>query len=126
MSASGLSVVRPLPHPAAALAAPVRSTALVMKVAHYQARDVLRSRWLASYVIFFLAVTEGLLRFAGGEVRAILSLASIVLYVVPLVTLWPDALKIVTLTPATAAPLEVTAPAIRPPAASEKLMLDVV
>ncbi|MEO5816690.1 MAG: ABC transporter permease subunit [Gemmatimonadaceae bacterium] len=59
----------------------------IMKVARYQARDVLRSRWLTSYVIFFLAVTEGLLRFAGGDSRTILSLASIVLYVVPLVTL---------------------------------------
>lgn len=59
----------------------------VAKVARYQARDVLRSRWLASYAIFFLAVTEGLLRFAGGDARTILSLTSIMLYVVPLVTL---------------------------------------
>ena len=60
---------------------------VVMKIARYQARDVLRSRWLTSYAIFFLAVTEGLLRFAGGDARTILSLASIMLYVVPLVTL---------------------------------------
>jgi Cu-processing system permease protein len=59
----------------------------VVKVARYQARDVLRSRWLALYGVFFLAVTEGLLRFAGGDARTILSLASIVLYIVPLVTL---------------------------------------
>ena len=59
----------------------------MVKVARYQARDVFRSRWLASYAIFFLAVTEGLLRFAGGDARTILSLTSIVLYVVPLVTL---------------------------------------
>ncbi|MEP6999858.1 MAG: ABC transporter permease subunit [bacterium] len=59
----------------------------MMKVARYQARDVVRSRWLASYGIFFLAVTEGLLRFSGGDARTILSLASIMLYVIPLVTL---------------------------------------
>lgn len=65
----------------------VRSAAVVLQVARYQARDVLRSRWLAMYGIFFLAVTEGLLRFGGSDARAILSIASIVLYVVPLVTL---------------------------------------
>ena len=47
----------------------------------------MRSRWLAAYGLFFLFVTEGLLRFAGGDARTILSLASIVLYVVPLVSL---------------------------------------
>lgn len=56
-------------------------------VAKFQARDVVRSRWLAAYVAFFWLVTEGLLRFAGGDARAILSLTSIVLYLVPLVTL---------------------------------------
>jgi Cu-processing system permease protein len=56
-------------------------------VAKFQARDVVRSRWLAAYVAFFWIATEGLLRFAGGDARAILSLASVVLYVVPLVTL---------------------------------------
>ena len=57
------------------------------KVALFQARDVLRSRWLAAYGLFFVVVTEGLLRFAGGDSRTILSLTSIVLFVVPLVSL---------------------------------------
>jgi Cu-processing system permease protein len=56
-------------------------------VAAFQARDVVRSRWLVAYVAFFWITTEGLLRFAGGDARALLSLASVVLYVVPLVTL---------------------------------------
>ena len=60
---------------------------VMIKVARYQARDVLRSRWLLSYGLFFVVVTEGLLRFAAGDARTILSLVSIVLYVVPLVTL---------------------------------------
>lgn len=63
------------------------STAAVWKVARYQARDVVRSRWLALYTLFFLVVTEGLLRFTDADARAILSIASLVLYVVPLVTL---------------------------------------
>ena len=62
-------------------------SALAGTVAKFQARDVVRSRWLAAYVVFFWLVTEGLLRFAGGDARAILSLSSIVLYLVPLVTL---------------------------------------
>ena len=59
---------------------------VVLTVATSQTREVLRSRWLASYALFFLAVTEGLLRFAGGDARTILSLASVMLFVVPLVT----------------------------------------
>lgn len=62
-------------------------SALASTVAKFQARDVVRSRWLAAYVVFFWLVTEGLLRFAGGDAAAILSLSSIVLYVVPLVTI---------------------------------------
>src|SRR3954466_5859336 len=62
-------------------------TSQLSKVAWYQARDVARSRWLAAYALFFALVTEALLRFAGGDTRAILSLASIVVYVVPLITL---------------------------------------
>lgn len=60
---------------------------IVGRVARFQARDVIRSRWLAAYGAFFFIVTEGLLRFSGGDARTILSLASVVLYVVPLVTL---------------------------------------
>ena len=84
MTAGVLDVA--VPHPAAESSVGMPSAAVVLKVARYQARDVLRSRWLALYGIFFLAVTEGLLRFSGGDARAILSIASIVLYVVPLVT----------------------------------------
>ena len=78
------ATVAPMPAPHASTAA---SAQVVAKVARFQARDVLRSRWLAAYLLFFGLVTEGLLRFAGGDARTILSLASIILYVVPLVTL---------------------------------------
>ena len=60
---------------------------LVGKVLRYQLRDVIRSRTLLAYGAFFLLVTEGLLRFSAGESRALLSLMSVVLWVVPLVTL---------------------------------------
>lgn len=63
------------------------TTTIAARVARFQARDVIRSRWLAAYGAFFFIATEGLLRFSGGDARTILSLASVVLYVVPLVTL---------------------------------------
>ncbi len=87
MSPTGAPAALPMYPGSTRVAAPARATAVVMQVTRYQARDVLRSRWLASYAIFFLAVTEGLLRFSGGDARTILSLASLVLYVVPLVAL---------------------------------------
>lgn len=58
-----------------------------MKVLKYQASDAVRSRWLAVYAVFFLVASEGLLRFGGGDAKAILSLMNIVLFVIPLVTL---------------------------------------
>lgn len=62
-------------------------TSLALKVTRTQARDTLRSRWILVYTAFFLLLTEGLLRFSGGDARAVLSLASATLMVVPLATL---------------------------------------
>ncbi|MES2359158.1 MAG: ABC transporter permease subunit [Gemmatimonadota bacterium] len=59
----------------------------MMKVLKYQARDAIRSRWLIAYALFFLVVTDALLRFSGDPVKAQLSLVSIVLFVVPLVAI---------------------------------------
>lgn len=58
-----------------------------LHVAMFQARNVIRSRWIIAYAAFFLLATEGLLRFSGNLAGTVLSLASIILYVVPLVTL---------------------------------------
>ena len=84
LAATVASMVTQMPAPRGSTATMAH---VVSKVARFQARDVMRSRWLAAYGLFFVMVTEGLLRFAGGDARTILSLASIVLYVVPLVTL---------------------------------------
>ncbi|HVT37988.1 MAG TPA: ABC transporter permease subunit [Gemmatimonadaceae bacterium] len=59
----------------------------MLKVLKYQARDAIRSRWLIAYAIFFALVAEGLLRFSGDATKAQLSLVSIVLFIVPLVTI---------------------------------------
>jgi Cu-processing system permease protein len=59
---------------------------VVAKVTGYELRDVLRSRWLIAYALFFLVSTDVLLRFTGGEAKGLLSLMNIVLLVIPLVT----------------------------------------
>lgn len=56
------------------------------KIAAFEVKDVLRSRWLIGYALFFLVVTDVLLRFGSGE-KALLSLVNVVLFVTPLVTL---------------------------------------
>jgi Cu-processing system permease protein len=63
------------------------TASLVAKLTLIQARDVLRSRWIALYAAFFLILTEGLLRFSGGDARAILSLGTASLMVIPLATI---------------------------------------
>ncbi len=62
-------------------------TASMWSVAQPQARDVIRSRWLAFYLIFFAAATEGMIRFTGGDAKALLSISNVVLFIVPFVTL---------------------------------------
>ena len=56
-------------------------------IAGIQARDVLRSRWILVYAGFFLLLSEGLLRFSGDEAKAVLSLATASLMIIPLATL---------------------------------------
>jgi len=56
-----------------------------LKVAKYQLQDVMRSRWILVYGIFFLLMTDALFRFGGSGERVILSLMNVVLIAVPLV-----------------------------------------
>ncbi|GLC25235.1 ABC transporter permease subunit [Roseisolibacter agri] len=62
-------------------------TAHAARVARYQVSNVLRSRWLLAYALFFAVVTDALVRFGGGDARAMLSLVSVSLLVVPLASL---------------------------------------
>jgi Cu-processing system permease protein len=57
------------------------------KVLRYQLRELARSRAVAGYAAFVLLVTAGLLHFGGGPGRALPSLATVVVLVVPLVCL---------------------------------------
>jgi Cu-processing system permease protein len=57
------------------------------KVAGYELRDVIRSRWLIGYGLFFLVMTDTLFRFGGGGEKALLSLVNVVLLLIPLVAI---------------------------------------
>ena len=56
------------------------------KVVRYELSDVVRSRWLIGYALFFLLATDALLRFGGGGSKALLSLMNVVILLVPLVS----------------------------------------
>lgn len=58
-----------------------------LKVLKYELEDVRRSRAVLAYTMALLVLSEGLLRFGGGGPKAMLSLLSLVLGLVPLVSL---------------------------------------
>lgn len=61
------------------------STAL--RIARFGARDLVRSRWLAAYALFFAFAAWSLLRFSDTEQKALLSLVNVALFVVPLASI---------------------------------------
>lgn len=62
------------------------TTSVILKVVKFEIRDVVRSRWLLAYTIFFALVTDALLRFSSGSSQALLSLVNVILILIPLVT----------------------------------------
>jgi Cu-processing system permease protein len=74
----------PLVRAATPVAGAARAAAAI---AGYELRNAVRSRWLVGYAAFFVIATDILLRFDGDAGRALLSLGSIALFVVPLVAL---------------------------------------
>jgi Cu-processing system permease protein len=58
-----------------------------IKIVKYQLQDVLRSRWILFYGLFFLVATDALFRFGGSGERVVLSLMNVVLIVIPLVAI---------------------------------------
>lgn len=50
-------------------------------------RNVARSRWLLVYALLFLVLTDALFRFGGSGSRVVLSLANVVLALIPLVSI---------------------------------------
>jgi Cu-processing system permease protein len=60
---------------------------VILKVARYELENVLRSRWVLAYGLFFGAASELLLLMAGSGPRALLALVNVVVLLVPLVTI---------------------------------------
>jgi Cu-processing system permease protein len=57
------------------------------RIVAYHLRDTARSRWLLIYAAFFALATDALLRFSDSPLKAGLALVSVVLLIVPLVSL---------------------------------------
>ncbi len=57
---------------------------ITMKILKYQLKDLLNSKWILFYSIFFMLVTEALLDLGGNAVNTALSMMNIVLIIVPL------------------------------------------
>jgi len=57
-----------------------------LRIARYQLQDVMRSRWILFYGLFFLLLTDALFRFGGSGERVLLSLFNVVLIAIPLVS----------------------------------------
>jgi Cu-processing system permease protein len=59
----------------------------ILKIVRYELENVVRNRWVIAYGLFFLVVTDVLLRLGGTGPRALLSLLNVVLLLIPLVTI---------------------------------------
>ena len=60
---------------------------LVNKIFKYELSNVLRSRWMIFYTLFFLAISYSLFAFTNDSGKAILSLMNVIIVVIPLVSL---------------------------------------
>lgn len=60
---------------------------VTLRIARSQMRDIVRGRWYLAYLVLFGLLTEGLLRFSGGGPRGLLTVAELMLFIVPLVTI---------------------------------------
>lgn len=58
-----------------------------LKVLRYELSDVIRSKWVVAYALFFLGLTEALFRLAASGAQVLLSLLNVVLVLLPLVAL---------------------------------------
>jgi Cu-processing system permease protein len=60
---------------------------MIFKVMRYVLLDVMRNRWVLGYCLFFIVITDVLVRLSGSGPRALLSLLSVVVLLIPLVTI---------------------------------------
>lgn len=60
---------------------------LFFKIFKYQIRNILRSKWLIVYAIFFLISSEALFNFSGDYSKAIVGLLNISMILIPVVSI---------------------------------------
>ena len=60
---------------------------IILKIIRYELHDLIRSKWLISYGLFFWVVTDLLFRFGSSGASVVVSLMNIVLIIIPLVSL---------------------------------------
>lgn len=60
---------------------------ILTKIIRYEVNDLMRSKWLFVYGLFFWAFTDLLFRFGGDGSRVVLSMMNVVLILIPLVAL---------------------------------------
>ena len=60
---------------------------ILLKIVRYEFRDLLRSKWLVIYTLFFWICADLLFRFGSSGANVVISLMNIVLIFIPLVTL---------------------------------------
>lgn len=61
------------------------STAL--KIIKFELSDIVRSKWIVAYTLFFFLLTDSLFRFGGSSARVLLSLINAVLLIIPLMSI---------------------------------------
>lgn len=59
----------------------------IARVTRYELNDVLRSKWVGAYALFFLLITDALFRFGGSGATVLVSLTNVVLILIPLVSI---------------------------------------
>jgi len=60
---------------------------ILLKIIRYEVRDLIRSKWVLAYTLFFWLSTDLLFRFGGVGAQVVVSLLNIVLLLIPLVSL---------------------------------------
>ena len=61
-----------------------RRASTTARILRYELRDLVRSRWLVGYLLFFLVFSEGLYRAEGSSLKVLLNLIDVVLLLIPL------------------------------------------
>jgi len=60
---------------------------LILKIIKYEFSNILRSKWLIIYTLFFLAVSYSLFTFGGDSGKALVSLMNVIVIIIPLISI---------------------------------------